>query len=81
MGQAYCDIMPSETYMGGGTLPNRKFPTIALHVKGKATVLERKFREKLVIGRIEEDKFLLDFRTILPHNEVLLIDIIKQIVG
>ncbi len=81
VGQAYCDIMPSETYMGGGTLPNRKFPTIALHVKGKATVLERKFREKLVIGRIEEDKFLLDFRTILPHNEVLLIDIIKQIVG
>ena len=43
--------------------------------------MERKFREKLVIGRIEEDKFLLDFRTILPHNEVLLIDIIKQIVG
>lgn len=81
VGKAYCDIMPSETYMGGGTLPNRKFPTIALHVKGKATVLERKFREKLVIGRIEEDKFLLDFRTILPHNEVLLIDIIKQIVG
>ena len=81
VGQAYCDIMPSETYMGGGTLPNRKFPTMALHVKGKATVLERKFREKLVIGRIEEDKFLLDFRTILPHNEVLLIDIIKQIVG
>ncbi|NCD12282.1 MAG: L-seryl-tRNA(Sec) selenium transferase [Epsilonproteobacteria bacterium] len=81
VGENYCAITPSETYMGGGTLPNRKFPTIALHVKGKATVLERKFREKLVIGRIEEDKFLLDFRTILPHNEVLLIDIIKQIVG
>jgi len=81
VGEQYCDIIESETYMGGGTLPNRRFPTIALHVKGKATSLERQFREHQVIGRIENDRFLLDFRTILPSVEEKLIHIIKTIVG
>jgi L-seryl-tRNA(Ser) seleniumtransferase len=81
VGKNTCEVIESETYMGGGTLPNRRFPTIALHVKGKATALERKFREKHVIGRIENDQFLLDFRTILPNIEEKLIEIIKSIVG
>ncbi|AHJ14144.1 L-seryl-tRNA(Sec) selenium transferase [Sulfurospirillum multivorans] len=81
VGKNSCEIVESETYMGGGTLPNRRFPTIALHVKGKATLLERKFRENHVIGRIENDHFLLDFRTILPSTEEKLSEIIKRIVG
>ena len=81
IGEEACEIVESETYMGGGTLPNRRFPTIALHVKGKATLLERKFRELHVIGRIENDHFLLDFRTILPSSEDKLIEIIKLIIG
>lgn len=81
IGEEACEIVESETYMGGGTLPNRRFPTIALHVKGKATALERKFRANHVIGRIENDHFLLDFRTILPSMEDKLIEIIKLIIG
>ena len=81
IGETYCDVVESETYMGGGTLPNRRFPTIALHIKGKATTLEKKFREAHVIGRIENDQFLLDFRTILPSVEEKLTGIIKNIVG
>jgi len=81
VGENACEVVESETYMGGGTLPNRRFPTIALHVKGKATVLERKFRENHVIGRIENDHFLLDFRTIFPSTEEKLSEIIKRIVG
>ncbi len=79
--QEACEIVASETYMGGGTLPNRRFPTIALHIKGKATLLEQRFREHRVIGRIENDQFLLDFRTVLPGVEEQLIAIIKTILG
>ena len=68
-----------KTVMGGGTLPNREFPSIALHVEGRASHLEREFRKKLIIGRIENDKFLLDFRTILPKDETKLIEIINEI--
>jgi len=81
IGENDCDVIESETYMGGGTLPNRKFPTIALHVKGKATTLERAFRKRHVIGRIENDRFLLDFRALLPHNEASLITITKTLLG
>ena len=79
VGENLCEIIMSDTYMGGGTLPNRKFPTVALHVKGKASVLEKKFREHHVIGRIENDQFLLDFRSLLPKVESQLIQTIKTI--
>ncbi|PHS39863.1 MAG: L-seryl-tRNA(Sec) selenium transferase [Sulfurovum sp.] len=75
-----CEVIESITVMGGGTLPNREFPSIALHIKGKASSLERDFRKKGVIGRIEEDRFLLDIRTVLEDNEVELLEIINEIV-
>ncbi len=75
------EIIETTTFMGGGTLPNREFPSIALHVKGKAVELEKKFRENLIIGRIENDKFLLDFRTILPSQEHKLKKTIEEIVA
>ena len=74
-----CEVIMTDTYMGGGTLPNRKFPTVALHIKGKATVLEKKFRKNHIIGRIENDRFLLDFRSILPEAEEQLVMISKRI--
>ena len=79
VGETLCEVITSDTYMGGGTLPNRKFPTVALHVKGKASVLEKKFREHHVIGRIENEQFLLDFRSLLPKVEPRLIQTIKTI--
>lgn len=79
IGEEHCEVITSDTYMGGGTLPNRKFPTVALHVKGKATLLEKKFRKNHIIGRIENDRFLLDFRSILPQVEAKLVTITKTI--
>lgn len=76
-----CEVIDCMTVMGGGTLPNRKFPSIALHIKGKASHLERAFRAKRVIGRIEEDRFLLDIRTVLEENESTLLDIIQEILA
>ncbi len=73
-------VVKSKTVMGGGTLPNREFPTVALHVEGKASELEREFRKASIIGRIERDMFLLDFRSILPEFEEKIIESIKEIV-
>lgn len=81
VGEGVCELVHTQTYMGGGTLPNRLFPSVALHIKGKASQLEKKFRAKHVIGRIEEEKFLLDFRALLPSKENELIAIIKQLTG
>ncbi len=80
VGESTCNVIKSKTVMGGGTLPNREFPTVALHVKGKATTLERSFRKNNIIGRIENDMFLIDFRSILPEFEKQIINTIKEII-
>ncbi len=78
LGEQICSVIKSTTVMGGGTLPNREFPTVALHIKGKASSLERQFRKNNIIGRIESDMFLIDFRSILPEFENQIIDSIKE---
>ncbi len=76
-----CDILYSSAYVGGGTMPNRPIPTVALHVKGDAKILEQKFRALGVIGRIESEKFLLDLRALLPESEAKLIKVSKEVLG
>ena len=78
IGEEKCEVLQSKTVMGGGTLPNREFPTVVLHIKGKADKLEREFRKKLIIGRIESDKFLLDFRSIQKKDIEKLIKIVAE---
>ncbi|QCT95213.1 L-seryl-tRNA(Sec) selenium transferase [Caminibacter mediatlanticus TB-2] len=62
------EIKKTFTYVGGGTMPNKKIPSIAIVLNGNPTKLEKYFRENLIIGRIENEKFLLDVRTILEDE-------------
>ena len=78
---ANSSIIESKTYVGGGTLPNRSIPTIALKIKGNAKILEENFRKNGVIGRIENDSFLLDLRALLPEFENDLIKYSKKVLG
>jgi L-seryl-tRNA(Ser) seleniumtransferase len=80
IGKDKCEIIETKTFMGGGTLPNREFPTIAISIKGKATTLEKKFRQNNLIGRIENDKFLIDFRSILPDIEEDIVKICQRVI-
>ncbi|DAB31929.1 MAG TPA: L-seryl-tRNA(Sec) selenium transferase [Sulfurospirillum sp. UBA11407] len=80
IGKDKCEIIETKTFMGGGTLPNREFPTIAISIKGKATTLEKKFRQNNLIGRIENDKFLIDFRSILPDTEEDIVKICQRVI-
>ena len=73
------EIVRSRTYVGGGTLPNKSYPTVAVAFSGEAQKLERKFRQKGVVGRIEDGRFLLDFRSIFPEHIAPLTKIIEEI--
>jgi len=70
-------IVKTSTFVGGGTMPNRLIPSVALAIDGKIGEIEAKFRDKNVIGRIENEKFLLDLRSLLETDEQKLIDIIN----
>ncbi|WP_294966028.1 L-seryl-tRNA(Sec) selenium transferase [Sulfurimonas sp.] len=75
-------IIETTSVIGGGTTPNRTIPSIAMSVKiknYKQNKMEKLFRERKIIGRIEDDKFLLDFRAIQKEDIKQIIKVIKEI--
>jgi L-seryl-tRNA(Ser) seleniumtransferase len=79
IGEEHCEVIETVTFMGGGTLPNREFPTIALHLHGKATKLERAFRERDIIGRIDRDRFLIDLRALEARYESDIVTVAREV--
>jgi L-seryl-tRNA(Ser) seleniumtransferase len=72
------EVALAESAVGGGSLPGERLPTTVLAItprRGGAADLLRRLREHEppVIGRIVEERVLLDPRTVLPdEDEVLL---------
>ncbi|MDD3009158.1 MAG: L-seryl-tRNA(Sec) selenium transferase [Arcobacter sp.] len=75
-----CEIIKTQTMIGGGTTPNKKIPSIGLSLEYKnykANKLEELLRKNNLILRIENDRVILDFRTIL-EDEIEKIEIILK---
>ena len=75
-----CEVIKTSTMVGGGTTPNKKIPSIALSLEYKnykPNQLEKLLRKNLIISRIENDKVLLDFRTIQENELEKLEEILK----
>jgi L-seryl-tRNA(Ser) seleniumtransferase len=73
------DLAAAESTVGGGSLPGERLPTTALALtprQGGATELLRRLRdhEPPVIGRIVDERVLLDPRTVLPDEDDLVVD-------
>jgi L-seryl-tRNA(Ser) seleniumtransferase len=67
-----CEVVGTSGAVGGGTFPGIELPSHAVAISGAdASGLARKLRagEPPVIGRIVEDRLLLDVRTVLPGQE------------
>ena len=79
-----CELINTKTPIGGGTTPNRLIPSIALGIQiknYKANKMEVLFRNKNIIGRIHNDKFLLDFRTIYINDIKFIAQSIKDMIN
>ena len=77
-----CEVIKTSTMVGGGTTPNKKIPTIALALEYKnykPNKLEEILRKNSIISRIENDKVLLDFRTILESDCKKIEEILKNL--
>jgi L-seryl-tRNA(Ser) seleniumtransferase len=76
------EVIKTQTLIGGGTTPNKKIPSIALcieHDKYKPNQLEKLLRKNNLIARIENEKLLLDFRTIQEDEIEKIADILKKV--
>ena len=81
-------VVGGESTIGGGSLPGETLPTrlLALSpaaVPGGAEALAQRLRQAdpPVIGRIEDDRVLLDPRTVLPDEDEPLLRGVKTAVG
>ena len=65
-----CEIIPSESQVGGGSVPNQNLASWAVALDGDVNALEQKLRLGMmpVIGRIHEGRYLLDVRTLWQED-------------
>ena len=66
-----CEVVASESSVGGGSFPTAVLPSFAVALQGMAELLEQSLRaaQPAVIGRIRDGKLLLDVRSILPQED------------
>ena len=64
-------IIPGSSVAGGGSTPDQTLPTWLLAMDGDAVAAERALRagDPPVIARIEDDRLVIDLRTVLPEEE------------
>ena len=77
------DVCSGEAQIGGGTMPDVAIPSWAVSLRpvtGSITVFESRLRmgNPPVIGRIQENRLLLDFRTISPQEHTFLLEAITR---
>jgi L-seryl-tRNA(Ser) seleniumtransferase len=76
------ELISGESTVGGGSLPGQVLPTVLLALPGSNPVkLLARLREAdpPVIGRIQNDRVVLDPRTVLKQQEPILIEILKDL--
>ncbi|MGH7854564.1 MAG: L-seryl-tRNA(Sec) selenium transferase [Candidatus Binatia bacterium] len=69
-------LQESTAQIGSGALPTEELPTVVVsveHPKLSANAIAQKFRAATppIIGRIKDDRFLLDLRTIFDANDLI----------
>jgi len=75
----------SQGRMGGGALPEVPLPSLALSFSSKlsSTKLAELFRKSdpPVIGRIADDRFMIDLKAVDDEDTVVLVRIIKELIS
>jgi L-seryl-tRNA(Ser) seleniumtransferase len=79
-------VKEDTAYVGGGSLPDQTMPSCVLEVEAKAVSdadLAYRLRtgDPAVVGRLRDEKLVLDVRTIFPDQETALVEAIRRAVS
>jgi L-seryl-tRNA(Ser) seleniumtransferase len=77
------DVVPVFSLIGGGTAPEARLKSSAVALRHKALQPQALLHllrqlEPAVVGRVSEDKVLLDLRTVEPELDVMLAALLQQ---
>lgn len=76
------EVLPSESTIGGGSLPGETLPTFVLSLSVRSpdkTLAALRKHTPPIIARTENDRILLDPRTVLPEQETVLLKALKNL--
>ena len=74
-------VIPTEAKIGGGSMPEETVLSYGVAFEGNANYLEEKFRKNIlpIIGRIYEDRFVIDMKTLSNEEIELVAEHIKRL--
>lgn len=77
-GIARAEVLADVTFLGGGSVPTQQLPTVCVAlapIEGGAERLAAALRagEPAVVGRVREERLLLDLRTVFPRQDIELV--------
>ena len=72
----HLSLQDSTSQIGSGAMPTEELPTVVITIENEklsANAIAKKFRQANppIIGRIKDDQFLLDLRTIFDANDLI----------
>ncbi len=79
---ARCEVIGGHSMIGGGSLPGESLPTALIAVSVDApSEAARALRlgDPAVVARVQEERLLLDLRTVLPREEGALVTRLREV--
>jgi len=79
---AGCELRPGRSMIGGGSLPEESLPTTLVALPGTdSTALAQSLRtgQPAIVARIQDERVVLDLRTVLPSQEEALVARLRQL--
>jgi L-seryl-tRNA(Ser) seleniumtransferase len=72
------------TYLGGGSIPTQQLPTWCIAISPAGTTVDRlaaalRAGSPSVVGRIQQDRLLLDLRSVFPRQDVDLVAAVEAL--
>jgi L-seryl-tRNA(Ser) seleniumtransferase len=67
------EIIEGRSVAGGGSTPDQSLPTWLLAISGDEVQIEKELRANRIIARIENNRVVLDLRTVFPEEEALIL--------
>jgi len=76
--------LDSTTYLGGGSIPTQELPTCCIALKPASMTVDRlaaalRTGKPSVVGRIQEERLLLDLRTVMPRQDQALVEAVTAV--
>ena len=82
-GGVACDVVSSESSVGGGSFPSAVLPSFAVALRENASIVEPRLRaaQPAVVGRVKDGRLLLDLRSVLPNEDEALSTAVAATLG